>query len=91
MGFEWDEGKNIANYAKRKIWFEEAQTVWADEMSDEFYDLEHSHDEERFIRVGHSTNERVLLVVFCERQSGEVIRIISARKASKKERTDYER
>jgi len=91
MKFEWDEEKNIINHSKHKVWFEEAQTVWADEMADEFYDSEHSEGEERFIRVGHSTNARVLLVVFCERDSSETIRIISARKATKKERNDYEK
>jgi uncharacterized protein len=91
MKFEWNEDKNIANHAKHKIWFEEAQTVWADHLSEEFYDSDNSEIEDRFIRIGHSTAGRTLLVVFCERQSGDIIRIISARRASKKERTDYEK
>lgn len=91
MKFEWDENKNIVNHAKHKVWFEEAQTIWADKLSVEFYDSDRSESEDRFIRVGHSTNDRVLLVIFCERQSGDVIRIIFARKATKKERIDYEK
>lgn len=80
MKFEWDEDKNVVNHTKHKIWFEEAQTVWADQFSEEFYDSDHSETEERFIRLAHSTNDRVLLVIFCEGQPGDIIRIISARK-----------
>lgn len=90
MTFEWDDEKNIANFRKHGAWFEEAQTVWADEKSDEFFDPEHSEDEDRFIRIGHSTKSRLLLVVFCEREKGEVIRIISARKVTKEEEKQYE-
>lgn len=91
MNFEWDESKNIKNRAKHKIWFEEAQTIWADQNSQEFLDPEHSNDhEERFIRLGISDNSNVLLVVFCERHE-DTIRIISARKATKDERTEYEK
>ena len=91
MHFEWDENKNISNRTKHQIWFEEAQTVWADEFAVEFFDPEHSNKEERFIRIGISTSSRVLLVVFCERADGDIIRIISARKATKSERKDYEK
>jgi uncharacterized DUF497 family protein len=52
MVFEWDEDKNIINYQKHGIWFEEAQTIWSDPTSLEFYDSEHSESEDRFIRVG---------------------------------------
>jgi len=91
MKFEWDEDKNKTNFKKHGIWFEEAQTIWADTSSQEFFDPEHSdQNEERFIRVGHATAEKVLLVVFCERDTGSVIRIISARKATTKERKQYE-
>lgn len=90
MKFEWDEDKNIANHRKHGVWFEEAQTVWADERSQEYFDPDHTDEEDRFIRIGHSTKPRLLLVVFCERQSGEVIRIISSRKAIKEEERQYE-
>ena len=90
MKFEWNEEKNSTNFKKHGIWFEEAQTIWSDEFSVEFFDPEHSSEEERFIRIGHSTSNKLLLVVFCERSSGEIVRIISARKASPSERKQYE-
>jgi len=90
MQWEWDEDKNLANFRKHQIWFEEAQTIWVDAESVEFFDSEHSENEDRFIRVGRSSKQRLLLVVFCERGEGEIIRIISARKATKLERTEYE-
>jgi len=65
MRFEWDESKNRTNYRKHRVWFEEAQTVWADPRSVEFIDPEHSETEDRFLRIGHSTIGRFLLVVFC--------------------------
>ncbi len=91
MEFEWDENKNLTNYQKHGVWFEEAQTLWADELSREFFDPEHSEEEDRFIRVGHSTSSRLLLVVFCEREDGNKIRIVSARKATTKEQEKYEK
>lgn len=90
MTFEWDEQKNAANFQKHGVWFEEAQTLWADELSKEFFDPEHSGEEDRFIRIGHSTSSRLLLVVFCERDAGNAIRIVSARKATPKEKEEYE-
>src|SRR5262249_7181606 len=71
-------------------WFEEAQTVWADPRSMEFFDPEHSEEEDRFLRIGYSTGGRLLLIVFCERASGGVIRLISARRATAKETKTYE-
>jgi uncharacterized DUF497 family protein len=91
MRFEWDESKNRRNHRKHGIWFEEAQTVWADGHSVEFFDPQHSQAEDRYLRVGHSTRVRLLLVVFCERLEGSLIRIISARKATKKEVRQYEK
>ena len=82
--------KNFSNFEKHEIWFEEAQTVWADSKSSEFYDSDHSENEERFIRVGISKKLSVLLIVFCEPDHTEIVRIISARKATKKEREQYE-
>ena len=64
MRFEWDESKNRSNYKKHGVWFEEAQTIWIDSESVEFFDPEHSSNEDRFIRIGHSTKGRILLVVF---------------------------
>ena len=64
MRFEWDDQKSRSNHHKHGIWFEEAQTVWADENSVEFYDPEHSATEDRFIRIGRSTGTRLLLVIF---------------------------
>ena len=88
--FEWDEVKNASNFREHGVWFEEAQTVWADPHSAELYDPDHSTGEERFIRVGYSRKERVLLVVFCETHEGNTVRIISARKATSKETKSHE-
>jgi len=85
MSFEWDDAKNTANFDKHGIWFEEAQAVWADRYAAEYIDPDHSESEDRFIRVGHSTKSRILLVVFCERNHSKTVRIISARKATAKE------
>lgn len=90
MTFEWHEGKNFSNARKHGVWFEEAQTVWADSGAVEFHDPEHSEDEDRFIRIGYSSASRILLVVFCEKEQGLVIRIIGARKATPRERKQYE-
>lgn len=91
MMFEWHDGKNRNNFKKHGIWFEEAQTVWADASSQEFFDSAHSDREDRFIRIGRSAGNRVLLVVFCERLDETVIRIISARKATFREISSYEK
>ena len=88
--FEWDDAKNISNFSKHGIWFEEAQTVWTDPHATEYFDPVHSDREDRFIRIGCSLNNRVVLVVFCERLEGTAVRIISARKASAKERKVHE-
>jgi hypothetical protein len=90
MKFDWDDDKNRSNFERHGIWFEEAQTVWADPHSLEFYDPDHSDDEDRFIRIGYSTRDRLVLVIFCERNDENTIRIISARKATRKEVRDHE-
>lgn len=54
MRFEWDEKKNKSSFEKHGVWFEEAQTVWADARSAEFSDPEHSDEEDRFLRIGMS-------------------------------------
>ena len=88
--FTWDDEKNQANFKKHSVWFEEASTIWTDSRAHEFFDPKHSTDEDRYIRIGHSTGHKLLLVIFCERDSGNVIRIISARKATREEREQYE-
>jgi uncharacterized DUF497 family protein len=91
LKFEWNERKNIINKQKHGIRFEEAQTIWSDKNAVEFIDTLHSDFEERFIRIGWSTFNNLLLVVHCEREKGNIIRIISARKIKDKERRVYER
>lgn len=89
--FEWDETKNKLNRSKHGIWFEEAQNVFDDSASRVFLDLTHSDEEDRFVIVGMSSVARLLVVVHCYRESDSVIRIISARKATKKEAKFYEK
>jgi len=87
--FEWDERKNRENRRKHKISFEEAQTVFLDENAIRYFDPDHSEDEDRFIMLGMSFSLRVLVVCHCYREDDSVIRIISARKADKREQADY--
>lgn len=76
-------------FKKHEVSFEEAQTVFFDDMAIQFLDHFHSKKEERFLMLGLSNKLRVLLVVHCFRESDSTIRIISARKATKKERNEY--
>lgn len=87
--FEWDSVKATANARKHGVSFEEARSVFYDEFAVQFFDDEHSGDEERFLLLGMSTEARLLLVCHCERDAGNIIRIISARKATKHESTFY--
>ena len=87
--FEWNAAKATANTKKHGVSFEEAQSVFYDEFAVQFLDEDHSTSEERFLLLGMSTGARLLLVCHCERESGNVIRIISARKATKRESTFY--
>ncbi len=87
--FEWDKHKNEVNKAKHNISFEEAQTVFYDDRAILIDDPDHSQDEERFIILGLSTRANLLVVCHCYRMSDTVIRIISARKATKKESSFY--
>lgn len=89
LRFEWDERKAVANLSKHKVSFEEAQTVFYDPLAFIFDDEWHSTDEPREIIIGHSNSNRLLLVSFTERESG-LVRIISARRATRRERRDYE-
>jgi hypothetical protein len=90
LRFDWDERKNRANRKKHGVWFEEAQGVFEDTHARLFYDPEHSEDEERFILLGISSASRLLIVVHCYLESEELVRIISARKATKTEVRFYE-
>ena len=88
--FEWDERKSRENKRRHKVSFEEAQTVFFDENAIRFFDPDHSQDEDRFLMLGMSFTLRVLVVCHCYREDAAVIRIISARKATKSERQRYE-
>jgi len=84
--FEWDVVKSASNKKKHGISFEEAKSVFYDEFAVQFYDSDSSiPSEDRFLMLGMSSEARVLIVCHCERNSGNTIRIISARKATKKE------
>lgn len=87
-GFEWNNDKANLNLKKHGISFEEVVTVFWDECGLIISDPEHSESEDRFVLLGMSENQRVLIVVHCER--GDSIRIISARAATKRERIQYE-
>ena len=87
--FEWDKSKNLFNQDKHKISFEEAQTVFYDFEALVIDDPEHSKEEERFIILGLSKTAKLLVVCHCYRESETVIRIISARKATKTEAKYY--
>ncbi|KAF3984326.1 MAG: BrnT family toxin [Methylococcales symbiont of Hymedesmia sp. n. MRB-2018] len=90
LNFEWDKNKNISNQKKHDgVTFEEAKTVFSDELARLIPDPGHSVGEERFILMGLSSQLKLLLVSHCEVNS-ETIRIISARKADKLERKQYE-
>jgi len=89
--FEWDPRKSAANRRKHGVSFEEASTVFTDEHALLIDDPDHSEDEDRFILLGLSASLRVLVVCHCYRQSDELIRIISARKATRNERESYNR
>ena len=88
--FEWNEEKNQENRDKHGIWFEEAKTVFEDDLAKVFYDDEHSINEDRFLIIGKSSTGNTLIVIHCFRKNDKVIRIISARKATKKEKKIYE-
>ena len=91
ISFEWDEKKSKANFTKHKVSFDEAQTVFFDSNARIIFDPDHSNSEDRFILLGISAMLRVLIVCHCCRENDEkVIRIISARKANRKEQKQYE-
>ena len=88
MEFEWDENKDAMNLSKHGVSFDEAKTVFEDTLYVIFDDSIHSSEEQRYLIIGESVQKRILMVAFAER--GNVTRLISARKATRKERTDYE-
>ena len=87
--FEWDDNKNASNMKKHFISFDEAKTVFTDQLARLIVDPDHSDDEDRFILLGASINSKLLVVCHCIRIN-DSIRIISARKADKQEREIYE-
>ena len=89
LRFEWDDRKAAANAKKHGVGFEEARSVFVDERAKLIVDPDHSEDEDRFILLGLSRALRLLLVCHCYRSGGNVIRIISARKATAKESRSY--
>ena len=89
LQFEWDDRKEKSNIKKYGISFDEARMVFYDENAIQFFDPDHSEDEDRFILLGISFKLRVLIVCHCCRKSETVIRIISARKADKDEENEY--
>lgn len=88
MNYEWDEVKAQLNIAKHGVSFDEAATVFCDEYGLVVFDEDHSDDKERFYLLGMSRKDRILLVVHCYR-SNDIIRIISARKATIREKAQY--
>ena len=88
--FDWDKRKNRANIRDHDVSFEEAQTAFYDAAARVIYDPDHSEEEDRFILLGVSRRMRILVVSHCYREDDEIIRIISARKASKLEQNQYE-
>ena len=90
LQFEWDDRKDAENRRKHGISFAEAQTVFFDDQALLITDPDHSTEEERFILLGLSSALRTLVVCHCYRRDGDVIRIISARRADRQERGEYE-
>ncbi len=89
LRFEWDEKKAASNEKKHEVPFDEARAVFYDENAIQFYDPDHSEEEDRFILLGLSFKPQVLVVCHCFRESETVVRIISARKADKDEEREY--
>ncbi len=88
MPFNWDENKAERNLSKRGVSFEEAKTVFDDPLYVDFYDPDHSEDEERYLIVGESSRGRLLIVSYTERSDS--IRLISAREVTRTEQEAYE-
>ena len=91
IDFEWDERKASVNLKKHGVSFEEAKSVFYDENGLHMPDPDHSRDEDRFVLIGMSQQIRMVVVCHCYRKNDSIIRLISARKATKQERKSYER
>ncbi|MBX9928455.1 MAG: BrnT family toxin [Gemmatimonadaceae bacterium] len=89
LRFSWDTRKAVANLQKHGVSFDEASTAFADPLSITAHDPDHSSDENRFVLLGRSIRQRLLVVIHAERNESE-IRLISARLASRRERRTYE-
>ena len=89
LRFEWDERKDRSNRRKHGVSFEEAETVFSDEHALLLADAGHSESEDRFVLLGLSSALHTLVVCHCYREQDDVIRLISARKANRSERTEY--
>lgn len=87
--FEWDDKKDKTNKRTHGISFEEARTAFYDENAIQYFDPDHSDEEDRFILLGISYKLKVLVVCHCFRENDSIIRIISARKADKDEEYEY--
>jgi uncharacterized DUF497 family protein len=88
IAFDWDSNKASANFRKHGITFNEAATVFGDPLSSTFYDPDHSQGESRFITIGLSDHNKILIVSHVDRRG--IMRIISAREATRHERKFYE-
>jgi uncharacterized protein len=88
MKFEWDENKAAKNSSKHGVSFNEAETVFDDPLYVDFYDPDHSENEERYLIIGESSRGRLLIVSYTERE--ETVRIISSREVTRVERETYE-
>ncbi|MEE4378811.1 MAG: BrnT family toxin [Candidatus Competibacteraceae bacterium] len=89
LRFQWDKKKEKVNVKKHGVSFEEARTAFYDESAIQFYDPDHSDDEDRFILLGLSLKPQILVVCHCVRERETLVRIISARKADKDEEQAY--
>ena len=89
MDFEWDKSKAAANLSKHSVSFEEAKTIFNDPLYVDFYDPDHSDNEDRYLIVGRSNQDRLLIASYTERDNS--IRLISARVVTRSEREAYEK
>lgn len=89
ISFSWDDRKNETNKKKHGVSFDEAKTIFYDENAIRYFDPDHSNEEDRFLMVGVSRKLRILIVCHCFQDEDSVIRIISARKATKNEEDHY--
>lgn len=89
LKFEWDNNKDKINSKKHGVSFDEAQTVFYDEYAIQFFDPDHSENEDRFLLLGMSFKLKTLVICHCFKQEETIVRIISARKADKDEEQAY--